>query len=355
MCGQLFHNFQRPYVIAEAGVNHNGDVKLALKLIEAAKQCGADAIKFQTWITDRVYSRKKSIKPEYQKQGTDPAESEYETVKKLELSFADFLTLKAHADRVQIDFISTPDESESAAFLIEEVKVPWLKVASQDIDNLPFLRYLAKKGLPLVVSTGTATLAEVACAVEALEMAGCRDLTLLHCTSCYPAPLASANLRAIQTLQKAFGLPIGYSDHTIGETAACLATAFGACILEKHFTLSRALPGPDQQASLEPGEMSSYIRAARSAHEALGTGMKAPCAEELPNRRAMRRFLVAARDLPAGHRITAEDLLLKKVASGLPPSFHDVIVGAATRGAIEADERITLDLIAFPVPPPSTS
>jgi sialic acid synthase SpsE len=346
------NNEQGVTIIAEAGVNHNGDVALAMRLIEGAKECGADAVKFQTWITDRVYSKEKSIKPEYQKAGTDGRESEYDTIKRLEISFDSFRILKRHADAVGIEFLSTPDERESADFLVRDLRVPLLKVSSQDVNNLPFLRYLGAMGVPILLSTGTATLAEVAAAVETLRSAGCREPTLLHCTSCYPAPPSTANLRAIATLREAFKLPVGYSDHTEGIEVACAAVALGACVLEKHFTLSRSMPGPDQQAALEPAELKRYVLAVRNVVRALGSGRKEPCPEELPNRQAMRRFLVAARPLSAGHRIQSGDLLLKKVASGLSPSFHDLLIGATARRPIAEDERITLDMLEFPAEPP---
>ena len=339
------------YIIAEGGVNHNGDVQLAMRMIEEASRIGADAIKFQTWITDRVYSKLDSIKPEYQKLGTDPAESEYDTIKKLELSFPEFRQLKDHADKVGIDFLSTPDEQESADFLINNLRLPLLKVASQDVDNLPFLTFLGRKRVPVMLSTGTATMAEVARAVETLQSSGCVDLAVLHCTSCYPAPLESVNLRAMVTLRDGFHLPVGYSDHTVGREVACAAVALGACILEKHFTLSRSLPGPDQQASLDPGEFREYIDTVRMIQKAMGDGIKRPCPEEMPNRLAMRRYLVAAKDLPAGHKVEAEDVILKKVVFGLGPAYFDLVVGSRTRAPLSADGRFSLEgLVVEPGP-----
>lgn len=336
------------YIIAEGGVNHNGDVSLASRMIDAAKATGANAIKFQTWITDRVYSRRDSIKPEYQKRGTDPGESEYDTLKKLELSFAAFRELKVHADEVGIEFLSTPDERESADFLIDELHVPLVKVASQDITNLPFLAYLGQRHVPVILSTGTATLAEVARAADTLQASGCKDLALLHCVSCYPAPIEAANLRAILTLREALHLPVGYSDHTPGVETACAAVALGACILEKHFTLSTDLPGPDQQASMDPSGFKKYVEGVRTIHKALGDGIKRPAPEEMPNRLAMRRFLVAARELPAGHQITEGDVLFKKVTYGLGPAFFNLVAGSVTRRTIQADERFSLDALLFP-------
>jgi len=339
---------ERLLVIAEAGVNHNGDVECARRMIEVAKECGADVVKFQTWITDKVYSRAHSIKPEYQKAGT-ANEGEYETIKRLELSFDAFRALKAHAERVGIVMLSTPDEEESADFLLDDLALPLVKVASQDITNTPFLAHLAAKGRPMIVSTGTAEMAEVAAAVAAVRVAGPdTELALLHCTSCYPAEPDAANLRAIETLHTAFQVPVGYSDHTTGMAVACGAVALGACIVEKHFTLSRNMPGPDQQASLEPAELSAYVRAIRDVHRAMGDGVKRPHPSEMANRTAMRRFAVAAADLPVGHRLGRDDILLKKAAWGVPPALVGLLLGSTLRRAVSADDRLTFDLVELP-------
>jgi len=334
------------YIIAEAGVNHNGDLDTALEMVEAAKASGADAVKFQTWITEQVYGRD-SLKPEYQNAGTDPNESEFDTVKRNELSFGAFRTLKKHCDKVGITMLSTPDEWKSADFLIDGLKLPAIKIASQDVNNLPFLRYLASRRTPLIYSTGTASLAEVATAVDAMLAAGCPALAALHCTSCYPAPLGSVNLRAIATLREALRIPVGYSDHTLGVEMGGAAVALGACILEKHFTLSRRMPGPDQQASLEPGELREYVASARRVKSALGDGVKVLRPEEAGNRRAMRRYLAASRDLPAGRVLRAKDLALMKITYGLGPESHDLVVGAKLKRALRAGERIRLDNLAF--------
>lgn len=335
------------YVIAEAGVNHNGDLATAMEMADAAQAAGADAVKFQTWITEQVYTRKDSLKPDYQKAGTDPAESEFDTVKRNELSFGDFRKLKKHCDRRGIRMLSTPDEWRSADFLVDDLGLPLLKIASQDVNNLPFLRYLAGKKVPLIYSSGTASLAEVAVAVDVMKAAGCPELAVLHCTSCYPAEPETANLRAIATMREALRVPVGYSDHTLGLEAGVAAAALGACILEKHFTLSRSMPGPDQQASLEPGELRDYVAAARRAKSMLGDGVKAMRPEEAGNRLAMRRFLAAARDLPAGHRLAAKDLALMKITYGLGPEHHDSVVGARLKKALRHGDRIRLDGLAF--------
>ncbi len=335
-----FFDPSRLFIIAEAGVNHNGDLKTAYQMVDAAKACGADAVKFQTWITELVYSRKNSPKPEYQLRTSNPELSEYDTVKPLELSFDAFRKIKAYCDKVGILMLSTPDEWQSADFLIDELKLPAIKVSSQDVNNLPFLRYLAGRKIPLIFSTGASTLKEVTTSVHAMRKAGCRSLAVLHCTSCYPAPVESVNLRALTTLKNTLKLPVGYSDHTLGQTMGSAAVALGACILEKHFTLSRKMPGHDQQASLEPDELRTYIQNARDTHRALGTGIKAVRPEEKSNRLAMRRFLATARALPAGHIIRREDLALKKIVFGLGPEAYDRVLGGKLKKALPDDTRI---------------
>lgn len=342
-----FFNPNELFVIAEAGVNHNGRIDLAMQMIDAAKTSGANAVKFQTWITEQVYNPEESVKPDYQKQGTDPRESEYDTVKKLELSFDSFRKLKAYCDKVGIMMLSTPDENQSADFLIDDLQLPAIKVASQDLNNRPFLRYLAQRHKPMILSTGASTMAEVSVAVEWILSAGCPSLAVLHCTTCYPAPMTALNLRVISTFREVFGLPIGYSDHTLGHAAGCAAVALGACILEKHFTLSRKLPGPDQEASLEPQELRDYVQMMREVKAALGTGEKIVAPEEASNRLAIRRYLAAAHPLPAGHTLQSQDIALMKISYGLSPDHFDMVVGAKVRNAIKAGTRIQLKDLEF--------
>ncbi len=335
------------FIIAEAGVNHNGSVTEAKKMVDVAKAAGADAVKFQTWITEQVYSKTESLKPDYQKAGTDPNESEFATVKRNELSFQAFRELKAYCDKVGITMMSTPDEWQSADFLINELRVPAIKVASQDVNNLPFLRYLGSKKIPMILSTGASTMAEASTAVETILEAGCPKLAVLHCTSCYPAPIEATNLSAISTMRDIFKLPIGYSDHTTDVFMACGAVALGAIILEKHFTLSRALPGPDQQASVEPEELRRYIDAVRAVKAGLGNGIKTVQAAEATNRVAMRRYLAIAHDLPAGHVLKEHDIAFMKITFGLEPATVDKILGASLKTAMKAGTRIQLDGLTF--------
>lgn len=343
----LKHIKKRVFVIAEAGVNHNGDVELARCMIDVALDAGADAVKFQTWITEKVYSPQDSIKAGYQVASTDETESEFEMVKKLELSFNAQKELKAYAEQQGILFLSTPDENESADFLYDELNLPIIKIASQDINNLPFLKYLAGKKLPIILSTGTANLTEVSEAIDTIRSRGNNMIFLLHCTSSYPAAYEEVNLNVIKTYQNAFGLPVGYSDHTIGLEVASAAVALGARIIEKHFTLSRDLEGCDQRASAEPLELKQYIEALKNVYRAMGDGYKCPTPTEIENMKAMRRFIVAGRDIKKGSIIREEDLLFQKVTHGLQPRYTELIVGRRAVTNIVHGQRIQLGMIDF--------
>jgi len=326
------------FIIAEAGVNHNGNIDTAKKLIDVAKDCGCDAVKFQTWITEKVYSKTLSQKPDYQKRSTDEAESEYDTVKRLELSFGQFREIKAYCDKVGIIFFSTPDEAESADFL-SDLGVSLFKTASQDVTNIPFLRHIARKNIPMIFSTGGSTLDEVKEAVGAISE--CTDqLIILHCVSSYPAPLDQQNLLVIPEFKSLFKFPIGFSDHTVGVEAACAALAVGARFFEKHFTLDRNAAGPDHQASLDPAALKHYVSVLRSLRKGLGSGKKEIMPSEANVSQSFRRFLVTARALEKGHVFSEEDFLFKKVNNGIIPKELDKIIG--TRASRNLDEDITL-------------
>ncbi len=333
------------FIIGEAGVNHNGSLSKAKELVDVAKEAGCDAVKFQTWVTDKVYSRKLSIKPDYQQRSTPSSESEYETVKKLELSFETFREIKDYCEKKGILFFSTPDESDSADFL-RTLDVKLMKTASQDVTNLPFLRYLARMKIPMIFSTGGSTLDEVVTGVQTI-LAENKELMLLHCVSSYPTPLEQLNLRVIPVLASMFGCPVGFSDHTLGVEAACAAVALGAEIFEKHFTLDRNMEGPDHQASLDPAMIKHYVATLRSIHAGLGDGHKriVPC--EADTSRAFRRYLVAARPIRKGEVLRADDFLFKKTVTGLAPKFLDHIVGASAKIDIAEDAPIELRQIAF--------
>jgi N,N'-diacetyllegionaminate synthase len=343
----LAHAEQHLFIIAEAGVNHNGDPALALKLVDAAVAAGCSAVKFQTWITEKVYSRDKSIKPEYQEHTTSAADSEFETIRKLELSYADFARIKQYCDARGILFFSTPDETDSADFLVKQLNVKLMKTASQDVTNVPFLRHIAGLGVPLIFSTGASTLTEVSEAVEAM-LAETSDLIILHCLSSYPAPVEQMNLSLIPNLRHMFGCHVGLSDHTTGVEAACAAVALGARVFEKHLTLDRTMSGPDHQASLDPAQMRDYCRTLRSVRAGLGDGFKRIMPAEENTRKAFRRYMVAARDLSAGTVIGPDDLHFKKVVDGLAPRHLDLVIGATLNVAVSADTVLSWGMLSRP-------
>lgn len=327
----------RVYVIAEAGVNHNGDVATALKLIDAAADAGADAVKFQTWESASLNVSQHTPLTEYQSDalGSDVA-GQVQMLDALSLEFEAFSVLKSHCEKRGIDFISTPDD-EASIDLLASLEVPYIKTASAEINNIPFLQLIAKRGIPMIVSTGMSTLGEVERAVEAIRGEGVTELTVLHCTSEYPSPVSDVNLRAMQTMATAFGVEIGYSDHTRGTDVAVAAVALGANMIEKHFTLDRNQEGPDHEASLEPDELVTMIESIRRTEQFLGDGVKRVMDSEAKNRPLMRRSLVATSTLPAGHTITKDDVIAKRPGTGITPDRVDEVVGRTTRNPVEQD------------------
>jgi N,N'-diacetyllegionaminate synthase len=334
------------FIIAEAGVNHNGNVETALQLVDAAVKAGCNAVKFQTWITGKVYSRNKSIKPDYQSRTTSAAESEFETIKKLELSYEEFERIKNYCEQTGIAFFSTPDEVDSADFLAR-LGVRLMKTGSQDVTNTPFLRYVARLGMPVIFSTGACTLTELAEGVETI-FAETQELIILHCVSSYPAPAEQMNLSLIPNLRHMFGCPVGLSDHTTGVAVACAAVALGARVFEKHLTLDKSMSGPDHQASLNPEEMLQYCRTLRSVRAALGDGVKRIMACEENTRLAFRRYAVAARDLPLGTVLGPLDIEFKKIVDGIPPRYLDLLIGARMIAPVAADTTITWGMLKRP-------
>src|SRR5580704_11698613 len=332
------------FIIAEAGVNHNGSLDLAIRLIDAAKTSGADAVKFQTFRADLLATRS-AHKAAYQERTTPNTESQFEMLQRLELDSAAHRRLIDHCEKIGIQFLSSPFDVQSAD-LLAAMDVPIFKVPSGEITNLPFLQHLAGKGRPLIVSTGMSTLGEVQEAVQVLRGAGASELTLLHCVTEYPAPYAEVNLRAMQTLKRAFDLPVGYSDHTPGIDIAIAAAALGAEVIEKHFTLDRSLPGPDHAASLEPDELQKMVTAIRHVELALGTGIKTPAPCELPNMSVARKSVVAARTLPKGHQLATGDLEIKRPGTGLAPKLLPTLIGRTLRASVAKDEIINWDHLA---------
>lgn len=333
-------------IIAEAGVNHNGSEELAFELVNAAVAAGANAVKFQTFKAEKLVTRS-AQKAAYQVAQTG-AGDQFAMLKALELSDAAHERLAAYCCQKGIEFLSTAFDEESADFLVA-LGCPRLKIPSGELTNAPFVRYLASKGLPLILSTGMADLQEVAQTVvwiaEARERAGhgepLRDvLTLLHCTSNYPAPLSDVNLLAMQTLSKHFGLPVGYSDHTEGISVAPIARALGAELYEKHFTLDRSLRGPDHAASLEPGELKQMVELLRRTDVILGDGIKAPTTPELEVRIAARRSVTLARDVAEGVPLTAEDLCLMRPGDGIAPAALEQVLGRHLKLAMGAGQTL---------------
>ena len=329
-------------IIAEAGVNHNGSLDLAKKLIASAASAGADLVKFQTFITAKSISIA-AAKAEYQKQSTGISESQYEMVRKLELSRADHEILIDECRRHGIGFFSTAFDTESFDMLVE-MGLNQVKIPSGELTNLPLLRYMTRLGMPVMLSTGMATLGEIEAALEAIEQAGTpRHLvTVLHCTTEYPAPMADVNLRAMVSMKAALGVEIGYSDHTPGIEIPIAAVAMGARVIEKHFTLDRTLPGPDHQASLEPHELKAMVDSIRNVEVALGDGVKRPSSSELKNKPIARKSLVAIRDIRAGDPFSADNVGTKRPGTGISPMRWDEVMGRPAPRDFNVDELIEL-------------
>jgi N,N'-diacetyllegionaminate synthase len=330
-------------VIAEGGVNHNGDLELARRMMDAAREAGADVIKFQTFRAERLVSPL-APRADYQRVTGEPS-SQLEMLRKLELSERAHVELWRHGREVGLPVLSTPFDDRSADFLLR-LGVSAYKVGSGELTNLPFLEHLAGKGLPMLVSTGMATLGEVEQAVHGIRRAGNPPLILLQCTSRYPAPPAEANLRVLETLRAAFGVPVGYSDHTRGNDVALAAVARGACVIEKHFTLDRRLPGPDHTASAEPDQFAALVRSIRTVEVALGHGRKEPSSREAEIAEVARRSVVAARDLEAGERITPDAIDIKRPGTGLPPSAVEQVVGRRLVRALPAGTPLTWEVLS---------
>lgn len=321
------------FVIAEAGVNHNGSPELAIKLVETAARCGADAVKFQTFTAEKLV-RRGAEKAAYQKSATGEGD-QFDMLKQLEMSPELHDALILRCSELGIEFMSTPFDEEAADFLLAS-GMRRIKIPSGEITNWPFLRFLAKKNVPLILSTGMASLDEVVEAVaaiaEARTSAGLTEalssvLCVLHCTSNYPALARDVNLRAMNTIAEATGLPVGYSDHTLGVAVSTAAVALGATVIEKHFTLDKSLPGPDHQASLDPDELAQLVAQIRVTEQALGSSIKAPATSELPVRALVRRSVSLARDVKAGETLSAQDLCLLRPGNGIPPAALDQVIG----------------------------
>jgi N,N'-diacetyllegionaminate synthase len=332
----------RTLVIAEAGVNHNGDMDLARSLIDAAAEAGADYVKFQTFHTTHLVTRN-AKKAEYQINATDDKQSQYEMLRALELNPDAHAMLMAHCEARSIRFFSTAFDPLSLEFL-HSLKLGLYKVPSGEVTNLPFLRNIGAQRCPVILSTGMATMGEVEAAVRVLIDAGTsRDqITVLHCTTEYPTPMAEVNLRAMLSIRDKLNVSVGYSDHTQGIEVPIAAVALGATVIEKHLTLDRSLPGPDQAASLEPDEFEAMVSAIRNIELALGDGIKRPSASEKANLTIARKSIVAARAIQAGERFSEENIVAKRPGSGISPMRWDEVVGRVARRNFAADELIEL-------------
>lgn len=328
------------FVIAEAGVNHNGDIEIAKKLVDMAAWAGADAVKFQTFKAEKLVC-KAAPKADYQMKTTDGNETQYDMLKKLELSMQMHKELIQHCKERKILFLSTPFDIDSIKFLFD-VGLPLFKVPSGEITNLPYLREVAKTKRKIILSTGMSSLNEVKAAVEVLRKNGAQDITLLHCNTQYPTPVSDVNLLAMETMRAALKLPVGYSDHTQGIEVALAAAALGACVIEKHFTLDKKMSGPDHKASLEPEELKNMVVGIRKIEQAMGDGVKQASYSERDNVNIVRKSIVALSDIHRGERFTDENLTTKRPGNGISPMRWDEIIGMEANKDYKQDEMIQI-------------
>ncbi len=328
-------------IIAEAGVNHNGKLSIAKQMVLAAKEAGADYIKFQTFYPKALVSEY-AEKADYQKKDMEDMESQLEMLERLSLSHDDFIRLKDYCQEQGIGFLSTPFDMESVRFL-DKLNMDFWKLPSGEITNLPYLLEIAKTGKPVVMSTGMCELKEIEAAVTCLKKGGVKELILLHCNTEYPTPMEDVNLKAMLTLRKVFSLAVGYSDHTQGIEIPIAAAAMGACVLEKHFTLDRTMKGPDHSASLEPGELKEMVRAVRNVERAIGTGNKKPSESEKKNIEVVRKSIVAKCEIAKGEIFTEENLAVKRPGIGISPMKWFEIIGKRAERDFKADEIISFE------------
>jgi N-acetylneuraminate synthase/N,N'-diacetyllegionaminate synthase len=323
------------FIIAEAGVNHNGNLEIAMKLVDAACDAGADAVKFQIFNADKLVIRD-AEKAEYQKLTTTSNETQYDMLKKLELSYEDHLKIMEYCKKRNIVYLATPFDYESVDML-DRLNIFAYKIGSGDITNIPFLKYIGEKEKPIILSTGMSNLGEVEEAIEVIKSTGNDNLILLHCTSNYPTEYKDVNLNAMITMKNAFRLPVGYSDHTLGTEVAIAAVSIGAVVIEKHFTLDKNMPGPDHKASLEVRELKQMIKSIRNIEAALGNGIKR-CTENEENvKKVVRKSIIAAVDIPSGSIITEEMLTIKRPGTGLHPRFFNYLIGKKAKVPILKD------------------
>jgi len=336
---------ERVFIIAEAGVNHNGSVEMAIKLVDKAKEIGADCVKFQTFQAEKIVTQS-SPKAQYQLKVTDPSESQFKMLKALELKKEDFKMIKQHCEKIGIQFLSTPYNHEDAD-LLNDLGVAAFKIASGQLVELNFLKYVASFKKQLIISTGMANIAEVYEAVEAIRSTGNNDIIVLQCNTDYPSKIEDSNILAMNTMRDVLGVKVGYSDHVPNNYACYAAVALGATVIEKHFTLDKNSVGPDHSCSLEPNEFKELIAGVRNIEKCLGTGIKTPSESEKKNTYGMRRSMVAKTSLPKGTVIAENHIGFKRPANGLAPKNIDLILGKKLSKDLEQDEAFALEAIIF--------
>lgn len=331
-------DFKHTLIIAEAGVNHNGRLDLALELCKTAKEVGADVVKFQTWKTEKIITRTVA-QAEYQAENTGKKESQFDMLKKLELSYDDFTKIKEYCDKIGIQFASTADEEESFDFLVK-LGIPFVKISSGEVTNIPFLRKMGASKLPIIISSGMSNISDIDIALRTLKESGATDITLLHCTTNYPCPMEEVNLKAMLTLSNAFKISIGYSDHTKGIEVPIAAVALGAKVIEKHFTLDKNMEGPDHLASTEPDEFKNMVEAIRNIEVALGTGEKTPQKSEIEISKVVTKRCIASKSINVGDVFSSDNVCVKRNDVGFPAKYWDLLIGKNAQKAYEINEAI---------------
>ncbi len=339
ICNKLVGEGKPCFIIAEAGVNHNGDINLAKKLIDVAIDAGVDAVKFQTFRAEDVVVEKTPM-ANYQMKNIGIEKSQLEMLQQYELTYTDFKELKDYCDEKNIIFLSTPHSEDAADFL--EPLVPVYKIGSGDLTNIPFLEKVAVKGKPMIIGTGMATLDEVKEALATIYQLKDEQVILLHSTTSYPCSLNEVNIKAMQSMRKDLNCLVGYSDHTLGLTVPLMAVTMGAVVIEKHFTLDKTMSGPDHKASLEPDELKAMVRSIKEVEKAMGEGVKRPTKSEEKIMQLIRKSIVAKKDLPTGTKMTREIVTSKRPGTGLSPKYLNKIVGRRLKKSVKKDEQINL-------------
>lgn len=334
-------------IIAEAGVNHNGDLELAKKLIDIGAEANVDFVKFQTWITEDIVDRS-AIKAEYQIQNDGADTSQFEMLKKLELSFDDFKELKRYSESKGVGFLSTPDDYKSLDFLADDLDLPLLKIGSGEVTNIPFLRRFGQKKKPVILSTGMSSIGEVEKAYYTLLESGAPSVTILHCTSNYPAPLDSVNLKAMNTLATVFNAEVGYSDHTEGVEVSIAAVALGAKVIEKHYTIDKNLSGPDHKASLNPIELKTLVNQIRNIEKAIrGSGTKQLHSSEIATKKIVQKGIYLTKDIVSGDLITDDCLIMKRPVTNLSANDYDLVIGKKAAKSLNEGAALNLTDLSF--------